>query len=197
MIAYLKGKLVLKEPTHILLDVGGIGYHINISLSTFSDIKDKEDTLIHTYLHIKEDSHTLYGFSHESEKHMFMHLISISGIGPSTGLMIQSSLTSGELKEAIASEDVKTIQGVKGVGAKTAQRVILELKDKMRKEGFETTGKEIVSPSRNTVKNEALSALVTLGINKNAAEKSIDSILKNSGNTITLEELIKLALKNA
>ena len=197
MIAYLKGKLVLKEPTHILLDVGGIGYHINISLSTFSDIKDKEDTLIHTYLHIKEDSHTLYGFSHESEKHMFMNLISISGIGPSTGLMIQSSLTSGELKEAIASEDVKTIQGVKGVGAKTAQRVILELKDKMRKEGFETTGKEIVSPSRNTVKNEALSALVTLGINKNAAEKSIDSILKNSGNTITLEELIKLALKNA
>ncbi|MEM9857522.1 MAG: Holliday junction branch migration protein RuvA [Bacteroidota bacterium] len=197
MIAYLKGKLVLKEPTHILLDVGGIGYHINISLSTFSDLKDKEDTLIHTYLHIKEDSHTLYGFSHESEKHMFMHLISISGIGPSTGLMIQSSLTSGELKEAIASEDVKTIQSVKGVGAKTAQRVILELKDKMRKEGFETTGKEIVSPSRNTVKNEALSALVTLGINKNAAEKSIDSILKNSGNTITLEELIKLALKNA
>ncbi|MEM6523012.1 MAG: Holliday junction branch migration protein RuvA [Bacteroidota bacterium] len=197
MIAYLKGKLVLKEPTHILLDVGGIGYHVNISLSTFSDLKDKEETLIHTYLHVKEDSHTLYGFSNESEKHMFMHLISISGIGPSTGLMIQSSLTSNELKEAIASEDVKTIQGVKGVGTKTAQRVILELKDKMRKEGYETLEKEIFTPSRNTVKSEALSALVTLGINKNAAEKSIDSILKNSGNTITLEELIKLALKNA
>lgn len=197
MIAYLKGKLVIKEPTHILLDVGGIGYHINISLSTFSDLKDQENTLIHTYLNVKEDSHTLYGFSDENEKKMFLHLISISGIGPSTGLMIQSSLSSSELRDAIANEDVKTIQGVKGVGAKTAQRVILELKDKMRKEGFEETGKEIISPSRNTVKIEALSALVTLGINKNAAEKSIDSILKNSGNTITLEELIKLALKNA
>ncbi|MEM7106656.1 MAG: Holliday junction branch migration protein RuvA [Bacteroidota bacterium] len=197
MIAYLKGKLVLKEATHVLIDVAGVGYHVNISLATFSDLKDKENTLIHTYLHIKEDSHTLYGFSDESEKQMFMHLISISGIGPSTGLMIQSSLTSSELKEAIACEDVKTIQGVKGVGAKTAQRVILELKDKMRKEGYETTEKEISSPSRNTVKSEALSALVTLGINKNAAEKSIDGILKNSGNTITLEELIKLALKNA
>ncbi|MEM1408949.1 MAG: Holliday junction branch migration protein RuvA [Bacteroidota bacterium] len=197
MIAYLKGKLALKEPTHILLDVGGVGYHVNISLSTYSDLKDKENTLIHTYLHVKEDSHTLYGFSDESEKAMFMHLISISGIGPSTGLMIQSSLSSIELKEAIANEDVKTIQSVKGVGAKTAQRVILELKDKIRKEGFETAGKEIVSAPRNTVKSEALSALVTLGINKNAAEKSIDGILKNSGNTITLEELIKLALKNA
>ena len=197
MISYLKGKLVLKEPTHILIDVGGIGYHVNISLSTFSDLKDKEDTLIHTYLHVKEDSHTLYGFSNDSEKHMFMHLISISGIGPSTGLMIQSSLTSAELREAIANEDVKTIQGVKGVGAKTAQRVILELKDKMRKEGFEDLTKEMILPSRNTIKGEALSALVTLGINKNAAEKSINSILKNSGNTITLEELIKLALKNA
>ena len=197
MIAYLKGKLVVKEPTHLLMDVGGIGYHVNISLSTFSDLKDQENTLIHTYLHVKEDSHTLYGFSDENEKKMFLHLISISGIGPSTGLMIQSSLSSNELRDAIANEEVKTIQGVKGVGAKTAQRVILELKDKMRKEGFEETGKEIISPSRNTVKNEALSALVTLGINKNAAEKSIDSILKNSGNTITLEELIKLALKNA
>ncbi|MEM9300039.1 MAG: Holliday junction branch migration protein RuvA, partial [Bacteroidota bacterium] len=175
----------------------GIGYHVNISLSTYSHLKDKENTLIHTYLHVKEDSHTLYGFSDESEKGMFMHLISISGIGPSIGLMIQSSLSSKELKEAIANEEVKTIQSVKGVGAKTAQRVILELKDKIRKEGFETVGKEIVSTPRNTVKSEALSALVTLGINKNAAEKSIDGILKNSGNTITLEELIKLALKNA
>ena len=197
MIAYLKGKLVLKEPTHILLDVGGIGYHVNISLSTYSHLKDKENTLIHTYLHVKEDSHTLYGFSDESEIGMFMHLISISGIGPSIGLMIQSSLSSKELKEAIANEEVKTIQSVKGVGAKTAQRVILELKDKIRKEGFETAGKEIVSTPRNTVMSEAISALVTLGFNKYAAEKSIDGILKNSGNTITLEELIKLALKNA
>ncbi len=197
MISYLKGRLVVKEPTHVIIDVGGIGYHVNISLATFSTIKDKEDTLIQTYLHVKEDSHTLYGFSSEAEKQMFLLLISISGIGPSTGLMIQSSLSSDELRSAIANEDVKTIQSVKGVGAKTAQRVILELKDKIRKEAMITSGEEFLTAPRNTVRAEALSALVTLGINKTAAEKSVDNILKNSGNTITLEELIKLALKNA
>ena len=197
MISYLKGRLVVKEPTHVIIDVGGIGYHVNISLATFSTIKDKEDTLIQTYLHVKEDSHTLYGFSSEAEKQMFLLLISISGIGPRTGLMIQSSLSSDELRSAIANEDVKTIQSVKGVGAKTAQRVILELKDKIRKEAMITSGEEFLTAPRNTVRAEALSALVTLGINKTAAEKSVDNILKNSGNTITLEELIKLALKNA
>lgn len=197
MISYLKGKLVIKEPTHVIIDVNGVGYHVNISLSTFSSIKDQENTLIHTYLHIKEDGHTLFGFSHESEKKMFLNLLSISGVGPSTALMIQSSLSAEELKQAIASEDVKTIQGVKGVGAKTAQRIILELKDKIRKEGLFTEADKISSNSHNTLRSEALSALTTLGINKSAAEKSIDGILKNSGNTITLEELIKLTLKNA
>ncbi len=171
MISYLKGRLVVKEPTHVIIDVGGIGYHVNISLATFSTIKDKEDTLIQTYLHVKEDSHTLYGFSSEAEKQMFLLLISISGIGPSTGLMIQSSLSSDELRSAIANEDVKTIQSVKGVGAKTAQRVILELKDKIRKEAMITSGEEFLTAPRNTVRAEALSALVTLGINKTAAEK--------------------------
>ncbi|MEQ8243209.1 Holliday junction branch migration protein RuvA [Fulvivirga sp.] len=197
MISYLKGKLVIKEPTHVIIDVNGVGYHVNISLSTFSEIKSQENILIHTYLHIKEDGHTLFGFSHESEKKMFLNLLSISGVGPSTALMIQSSLSAEELKQAIASEDVKTIQGVKGVGAKTAQRIILELKDKIRKEGLYTEADKISSSSHNTLRSEALSALTTLGINKSAAEKSIDGILKNSGNTITLEELIKLTLKNA
>ncbi|TRX55572.1 Holliday junction branch migration protein RuvA [Fulvivirga sp. M361] len=194
MIAYLKGKLVTKDPTHILIDVNGIGYFVNISLATYSDLKDKENTLIHTYLHVKEDSHTLYGFTNEAEKKMFLLLLSISGVGPSTGLMIQSSLSSDELKQAIADENVKTIQGVKGVGAKTAQRIILELKDKIKKEGIQ---KDFVPSQHNTVRSEALSALITLGISKSTAEKSIDAVLKNSGNTITLEELIKLALKNA
>jgi Holliday junction DNA helicase RuvA len=197
MITYLKGKLVFKDPTHVIMDVNGVGYHVNISLSTFSAIKDKEDLLIHTYLHIKEDSHTMFGFSEELEKKMFLNLLSISGVGPSTALMVQSSLSSDELKHAIASEDVKVIQGVKGIGAKTAQRIILELKDKIRKEGLYSEADKISSNSHNTLRNEALSALTTLGINKSAAEKSIDSILKNSGNTITLEELIKLTLKNA
>lgn len=197
MIAYLKGKLAFKDPTHVLIDVQGVGYHVNISLNTYGEIKEKEDIFLHTYLHIKEDSHTLFGFMDTSEKKMFLNLLSISGVGPSTGLMIQSSLTSSELKEAIVQEDVRTIQGVKGIGAKTAQRIILELKDKLKKEGFieESSGSSI--SSHNTIRNEALSALVTLGINKTAAEKSINAILKNSGNTITLEELIKLALKTA
>jgi Holliday junction DNA helicase RuvA len=197
MITYLKGKLVFKDPTHVIMDVNGVGYHVNISLSTFSAIKDKEDTLIHTYLHIKEDSHTMFGFCEEEEKAMFLSLLSISGVGPSTALMIQSSLSADELKHAISSEDVKVIQGVKGIGAKTAQRIILELKDKIRKEGLYSEADKIRPSSHNTLRNEALSALTTLGINKSAAEKSIDSILKNSGNTITLEELIKLTLKNA
>ncbi|UII33327.1 Holliday junction branch migration protein RuvA [Fulvivirga ulvae] len=197
MISYLKGKLSFKDPTHVIIDVNGVGYHVNISLATYGDIKDVENIMLHTYLHVKEDSHTLYGFSSTSEKKMFLNLISISGVGPSTGLMIQSSLTAGELKQAIINEDVKVIQGVKGIGGKTAQRIILELKDKIKKEGLYPGESELTSPSHNTIRSEALSALITLGINKSTAEKSIDRILKNSGNTITLEELIKLTLKNA
>ena len=197
MISYLKGKLVFKDPTHVIIDIHGVGYHVNISLATYSQIKDKEDIQIHTYLHIKEDAHTLYGFSDVSEKKMFLNLISISGVGPSTGLMIQSSLSASELRHAIVHEDVKTIQAVKGIGAKTAQRVILELKDKIKKESFEEGLPELITSAHNTIRSEALSALVTLGFNKSVAEKSVDKILKNSGNTITLEELIKLTLKNA
>ena len=196
MISYLNGRLVRKDPTHVIIDVNGIGYHVNISLTTFGKIKDQEQCKLQTYLHVKEDSHTLYGFHDEDARSMFLSLISISGVGPSTGLMVQSSLTSTELREAILSGDVKTIQGVKGIGAKTAQRIILELKDKIAKDGGFTPEKQNILHQRNTVRDEALSALFTLGINKQAAEKSIDRILKNSGNTVTLEELIKLALKN-
>lgn len=197
MISYLKGKLAFKDPTHLIIDVNGIGYQVNISLNTFSEIKDKEEVFIHTYLHVKEDSHTLFGFISDAEKKMFLSLLSISGVGPNTALMMQSSLSASEIKQAIVSEDVKTIQSVKGVGLKTAQRIILELKDKIKKEGLYQEGEKNGASGYNTIKNEALSALMTLGINKSAAEKSIDSILKNSGNTITLEELIKLSLKNA
>ncbi|MDH5602493.1 MAG: Holliday junction branch migration protein RuvA [Cyclobacteriaceae bacterium] len=195
MIEYLKGRLVTKDPTYVVIDVNGVGYKVLISLNTYSEIKDKEDILLLTHLHIKEDAHTLYGFNKESEKKMFLKLISISGIGPSTGLMIQSSLSANDLRNAIVHEDVNTIKGVKGVGAKTAQRLILELKDSMAKEGFATEN-EITSSPYNTMKFEALSAMVTLGINKISAEKSIEAILKKSENTITLEELIKQALKN-
>lgn len=194
MINYIKGKLVYKDATYAVIDVNGVGYHINISLGTYSSIKDQEDCKLYTYLHVKEDAHTLYGFSTEDEKTLFLNLISISGVGPSTALMVQSSLSAEELQQAIVNEDVKTIQGVKGIGAKTAQRIILELKDKLAKLGIYPSDISI-SQSGNTLRQEALSALITLGFNKLAAEKTIDKILKNSGNQITLEGLIKQALK--
>jgi len=195
MIEYLKGRLVTKDPTYVVVDVNGIGYKVLISLGTFSEIKDKEVILLLTHLHIKEDAHTLYGFNNESERKMFLKLISISGIGPSTGLMVQSSLSASDLRNAILYDDVNTIKSVKGIGAKTAQRLILELKDSISKESFASEN-EIVTSPYNTLKYEALSAMVTLGINKITAEKSIEAILKKSENTITLEELIKQALKN-
>ncbi|MCB0496747.1 MAG: Holliday junction branch migration protein RuvA [Cyclobacteriaceae bacterium] len=197
MIAYLKGKLAHKDPTHVVIDVGGIGYLVNISLNTFSQIKDEENCHLHTYLHVKEDAHTLYGFKSGGEKELFLHLISVSGIGPSTGLTMLSYLSPEEIKAAIVNEDVKIIQGIKGIGNKTAQRAILELKDKLRKEGFEPSEGQFSSETNNTLKREALSALLTLGINKNVAQKSIDSVLNKSGNTINLETLIKQALQNS
>jgi Holliday junction DNA helicase RuvA len=196
MIAFIEGKLVENEPTHVVIDVGGIGYHINISLQTFSEIKSKENTKLFTYLNVKEDSHTLYGFYTPEERKVFLHLISISGVGPSIGMMIQSSLSAQELFSAIVNEDTRTIQSVKGIGGKTAQRIILELKDKFRKEEFiEKTG-EILPAIDNTLRKEALSALLTLGISKSIAENSVDAILKKTGNQITLEELIKQTLKS-
>ncbi len=194
MIGYLTGNLTLKEPTQVIVDVHGIGYEVHISLNTYSKIKDAEKCKLFTYLHVKEDAHTLYGFYDPAEKNIFLKLISISGVGPGTGMMICSSLNVDEIQNAIVGEDVVTIKKVKGIGAKTAQRIILELKDKIIKEGVEApvAGMRI----RHPLKEEALSALITLGINKNVAEKTISIILKNN-HDISLEELIKQALRRA
>lgn len=192
MIGYLKGNLTFKDPTFVILDVNGVGYEVKISLYTFSKVKELDSCLLFTHLHVKEDAHTLYGFSSKEEKSIFLQLISISGVGPNTALMINSSLTVEELKNAIINDEVGIIQKVKGIGNKTAHRIILELKDKIRKEGFET---DAMDSRSNTIRNEALSALITLGINRNIAEKSIESILKRHGTDISLEDLIKLVLK--
>jgi Holliday junction DNA helicase RuvA len=197
MIAYIDGKLAFKDATYVIIEAGGIGYQIKISLNTYSALKEGERCKLHTYLHIKEDGHTLFGFHEISEKKVFMNLISISGVGPGTALMVLSSLGPKEVEQAIVSEDVRTIQGVKGIGAKTAQRIILELKDKIKKDSLGMDGQVISQNPYNTLRNEALSALITLGISKNIGEKSIDTILKKEGNTISLEQLIKLALKSA
>jgi Holliday junction DNA helicase RuvA len=196
MIAYLKGKLVYKDPTHAIVEVNGIGYQVGISLHTFSQIKDREDIQLSTYLQVREDAHLLFGFATESEKQMFQQLISVNGVGPSTAMVVLSYLPPDELKAAILNEDAVALQSVKGIGGKTAQRLILELKDKLKKEALENVA-GVPGMVRNTMRQEALTALVTLGIAKPAAERSIDTILKRAGTAITLEELIKQALKTA
>ena len=135
MIAYLRGKLVHKEPTHVIVDVGGVGYQSSISFNTFADVKDKDEIKLHTYLHVREDAQILYGFATEAERTMFVHLISVNGVGPNTAIMVLSSLTPADLKTAILREEVATLQAVKGIGAKTALRLILELRDKLLKTG--------------------------------------------------------------
>jgi Holliday junction DNA helicase RuvA len=197
MIAFLRGRLVSRDPTHVLIDVNGIGYHVNISLQTYSAIKEQENIQLFTHLTIREDAHILFGFSGEDEKKLFQQLISVSGVGPSTAIVMLSYMNSQELKHAIVKEDAVALQGIKGIGGKTALRVIIELKDKLKKESWEEIQPSISHSPYNTLKKEALSALLTWGLPKAAAEKSIDSVLKKSGNTITLEDLVKQALKNA
>ncbi|MBL7859433.1 MAG: Holliday junction branch migration protein RuvA [Cyclobacteriaceae bacterium] len=196
MIAYLKGKLAHKDPTHVIIEVSGVGYLVHISLQTFSEIKDQENILLHTHLQVREDAHILFGFSSSSEKKLFQQLISVNGVGPSTAIVMLSYMNNAELKSAIIQEDVVALQSIKGIGNKTAQRVIIELKDKLKKESWEE-GPTVSAGPHNTLRREALSALLTLGLPKVTAEKSVDAILKKSGNTITLEDLVKQALKNA
>ena len=196
MIAYLKGKIGEIDPTYVIIDISGVGYYVKISLNTYASIKTMEETLLYTHMHVREDAHTLFGFSAKAEKKRFLDLISISGVGASTAMMVLSSLSPEELQLAIVHEEIKTIQGVKGIGLKTAQRIVLELKDKMIKEGWEEKNPDEPQVS-NTLQIEALSALITLGIPRNSAQKSIDAILKEFGQEIKLEELIKQALRRA
>ena len=193
MYAYIDGKLAFKCPTYVVIDAGGIGFQINISLNTYGAIQDTERCKLYTWLHVKEDGHTLYGFYEEGERRLFLHLISVSGIGPNTGRMILSSITPSEIQTAIVQGDVPLIQRIKGIGPKSAQRMILELQDKLKKEGPDSL---INMPSHNTAKDEALSALVMLGFAKNAAEKSLDTAIKAGSENLSVEQLIKIALKN-
>ena len=193
MYAYIDGKLAFKCPTYVVIDAGGVGYHINISLNTYAALKDNEKCKLFTWLHVKEDGHTLYGFFEEGERRLFLHLISVSGIGPNTGRMILSSITPAEIQTAIIKGDVPLIQRIKGIGPKSAQRMILELQDKLKKEGPDSL---ISMPLNNTAKDEALSALVMLGFNKSVAEKSLEAAIKQGNENLSVETLIKIALKS-
>ncbi|WP_426431580.1 Holliday junction branch migration protein RuvA [Winogradskyella sp. HB-48] len=192
MITHLEGRLVEKNPTDVVIDCNGVGYFVNISLHTFSQIPDREHLKLYTYLQVREDSHSLYGFSSKTEREIFKLLISVSGIGANTARTMLSSLTPEQVKEGIASGDVALIQGVKGIGAKTAQRVIIDLKDKVLKVyGID----ELSLIPNNTNKDEALSALDVLGFNKKQSEKVVDKILKAQPDAL-VEQIIKEALKN-
>lgn len=197
MIAYLKGRLIHKEPAYVIIETNGIGYQVLISMNTYSQLKDQEAITLQTVLIVREDAHLLYGFHALSEKQMFNALIAVNGIGPGTALLVLSSLSPDDLREAILAEDIRTLQSVKGIGGKTAQRMVLELKDKMKRDGIGTSTVSTGGNGHNTLRSEALSALTTLGIPRPAAEKSIDTVLKKHGNNISLEELVKLALKTA
>tara|TARA_B100000925_G_scaffold66052_1_gene44951 strand:- start:457 stop:1038 length:582 start_codon:yes stop_codon:yes gene_type:complete len=190
MITQIKGKLVEKTPTQVVVDCNGIGYEINISLYTFSSLSSDENIKLFTHLQVREDAHILYGFFTVLERAVFRLLISVSGIGTSTARTMLSSLTPTEIQHAIGIEDVATIQGIKGIGLKTAQRVIIELKDKIKTlQGTE----EIPILKSNTIKEETLSALEVLGYSRKASEKVVDKLIQGDPDS-TVEELIKYAL---
>ena len=191
MYEYLQGVLAEKNPTNVVLENNGIGYLVNISLNTFSKIKDLQETKLFTHFYVREDAQILYGFADEVERELFRFLLSVSGVGASTARLILSSLTTEEVHVAITQGQSSVLQSVKGVGGKTAQRIVIDLKDKLVKAGIEP---DKVDFSHNTLKDEALSGLLILGFNKNSAEKAINKILQKDSIT-SVEGLIKEALK--
>lgn len=192
MITQIKGRLVEKNPTYVVVDCNGLGYFLHISLNTFSALPNEENVLLYTHLSIREDAHTLFGFISKVEREVFKLLISVSGVGPSIARTMLSSMTAEEVQQAIASENVNLIQSVKGIGAKTAQRVIIDLKQKILKT-FDIDEVSVVE--NNTNKEEALSALEVLGFTRKQAGKVINDILKELPSA-SVEKLIKKALKN-
>jgi len=192
MITHLRGRLVEKTPTGVVIECNGVGYFVNISLNTFSQLPNNENIFLLTYLQVKEDSHQLFGFINSNERDIFKLLISVSGIGTNTARTMLSSLTPKQIRDGISSENVALIQSVKGIGLKTAQRVIIELRDKILKVyGFDET----ISDLNNTKKDEALSALEVLGFSKKQSDRVVVDILKNIPDA-SVELIIKEALKN-
>ena len=190
MITQLRGIFVEKSPAHIVVECAGVGYFVNVSLTTYSELQKKKEGLIYTHLVVREDAHTLYGFSTQMEREMFRKLISVSGVGPNTARMILSSLTVKDVCTAIGTGNVEVLKGIKGIGAKSAQRIIVDLKDKIDLVG----SGDISAGMDNTNQVEALSALVSLGFDKKVAGKVLESIVREQGD-LAVENLIKQSLK--
>ena len=191
MITHLEGKLVEKNPTNVVIDCHGVGYFVNISLNTYSALGSTDNVRLYTYLQIKEDAHTLYGFANKAEREVFVLLISVSGVVAGTARTMLSALTAAQVRSAIINGDVATIQSVKGIGAKTAQRVVLDLKDKMLK--LQDLADE-PSAIIHSNKEEALAALEVLGFVRKQAEKVLDKVLRTATQELSVEELIKEGL---
>lgn len=191
MYEFLSGKLVTKNPAYVVIENNGIGYMVNISLNTFSKVKDLQEAKLYTHFHVREDAQIFYGFADEAERELFRYLLSVSGVGASTARLILSSLSTEDLYDAITLGKAAVLQNVKGIGGKTAQRIVIDLKDKLTKADI---GIEKVDFSHNTLKDEALSGLLILGFNKSVASKAIDRAVKQ-GSVDSVEVLIKEALK--
>ena len=192
MLAYLRGKYSFKSPAQIYMDVQGVGYEVNISLNTYSAIQTLEEGKLYTYLQIKEDAHTIYGFYEKVEKDTFVLLISVSGVGAATARMMLSSLKSEEVQQAIVTGNIKLLESIKGIGKKTAERIVLELKDKFNKQGMSTVSGFV---TLNTLEQDALTALMALGIAKNQSELTMQKVMRAEPGITNLEELIKKVLK--
>jgi len=194
MIAYVKGDFVYKTPAVVHVDVHGVGYEVMISLNTFSSIEPLDKGLLHTFLHIREDAHVLYGFYEIAEKELFIQLISVSGVGASTARMMLSSMRPEEIVRAIVNGNAKQLEGIKGIGKKSAERIILELRDKLNKQSL-SASVNILSTANNSLETDALNALVALGISRPNAELAVKKVLAAEPGSEKIEEIIKKALK--
>jgi len=192
MIAFVRGQFVYKTPALVHVDVNGTGYELQISLNTYTDIQHLEKGLLYTHLHIREDAHILYGFSEVIEKELFLQLISVSGVGAATARMMLSSMKPGELTQAIVQGNTKQLESIKGIGKKSAERIVLELRDKLNKHYPVTNLSPLIN---NTLEQDALNALITLGIPRNAGEQAIQRVIKADPGITAVEEIIKKALK--
>ncbi len=193
MIAFVKGNFVQKQPAKVIVDVNGVGYDLHISLNTYSSIANKESGMLLTYLHITENAQTLFGFAEQNEKDLFLQLISVSGVGAATARMMLSGMKPDEITRAIVQGNTKQLESIKGIGKKSAERLIVELRDKLSKQSADNI---ITGKHENNIENDAVFALISLGIVRNLAEQAVKKTLIQNPETLVLEDLIKTALKN-
>ncbi len=193
MYAYLKGEITYRSPAFLTLEVGGVGYHVNIPLSTFTAVQGQERTTLYTHFHVTEDAHTLYGFSTQTERNLFVNLISVTGVGPTSALLLLSSMSVDEIRSAIIGEQAHVLQRAKGIGPKASKQIILDLKTKLSRESPE--GPVLLPLADSGARDEALSALMALGINRIAGQKALNQVFKEQPELTKVEDIIKAALK--